>query len=383
MTSTDKEGIYTKINAKGKKVFIARIKIKGKTFKRFLGTAPLVNLRSAVRKREEFIVEKKGFTVHTGKTIDELFEEYVEHRKSDLSESWYYNIVKNYNKHLKDLIGDKYPNNVIVSEIQDRIDFMLGKKVDKPDKIYKPSTVKQLKDCVSGLYTYLIEEGKKEEDKERRENKKVLSDKVTENIGHRLTIPSFDNKIYFSISDTQAQKLYETILNYDDLLWRAYFIFLLHGRRKMEVAAMKWEWINFDNMTYVIPQEFNKTKKLIEAPMTIFLKSALERIGIKEEGFIFKGTGADGHIGSTGIDYQWRKLRGYAGMHKMRLHDIRHLIGYLAVNNGHTLEQISYVLGHKSIATTRRYSNMQSKGAASVLSTMFDRFEGGNNSPLI
>ena len=364
MTSTTKEGIYTKINAKGKKVFIARFKINGKTFKKTLGIAPQMNLREAVGEREKLIVEKRGYKVHSGKTIDVLFEEYIEYRKSDLSESWYYNIVKNYNKHLKDLIGDQYPNNVIVSDVQDRIDFMLGKKVDKPDKILKPSTVKQLKDCVSGLYSYLIEEGKKEADKERRENKKVLSEKVTENIGHRLTIPSFDNKIYFSISDIQAQKLYETILNYDDLLWRAYFIFLLHGRRKMEVASMRWEWINFDSMTYVIPQEFNKTKKLIEAPMTIFLKSALDRIGIKEEGFIFVGTSANGHIGSTGIDYQWRKLRGYAGMHTMRLHDIRHLIGYLAVNNGHTLEQIAYVLGHKSIATTRRYSNMQSKGAA-------------------
>jgi len=383
MTATGQRGIYTKLNAKKKKIFIARFKIKGKTFKRVLGTAPQMNMEVAIQKRVEVIETMRGYKVHSGKTIDTLFDEYVEYRKKDLSESWYYNIVKNYNKHLKSLIGNEFPNNVSVEDIQYLIDYLLGNKNEKPEKILKPSTVKQLKDCVGGLYSYLIEEGKKEAEKERREGKKVLSEKVTENIGHRLIIPSFDNKVYFTISDTQAKKLYETIINYDDLLWRTYFIFLLHGRRKMEVAVMKWEWIDFDNMTYVVPQDFNKTQELIKAPMTNFLKNALERIGLQEEGYIFKGTGENGHIGSTGIDYQWRKLRGLAGMHNMRLHDIRHLIGYLAINNGHTLEQIAYVLGHNSIETTRRYANMKSKGAASVLSTIFDKLEGGNNLPLI
>jgi integrase len=379
MQTTTKEGIYTKVNRFGKKVFVARFKIKGKSYRPVLGTAPQMNLRDAVAKREELIKEKKGYKVHSGKTIDILFEEYVEYRKNELSESWYYNIVRNYNKHLKSIIGDQYPNNVSVDDIQDTIDYLLGKKEEKPEKILKTSTVKQLKDCVSGLYTYLIDQGRREALKELRENREVVSEKVTVNIGHMLVIPKFDNKIYFTISETQAEKLYKTIINYEDLKWRAYFIFLLHGRRKMEVAVVRWEWIDFNYMQYNIPEDKTKGKKSISAPMTQFLKSALEAIGIKEEGYIFEGTGAEGHIGSTGIDYQWRKLRGIAGMHSMRLHDIRHLIGYLAVNNGHTLEQIAYVLGHASTITTKRYSNMKSKGAASVLSTVFDKLGAGND----
>ena len=92
MQPTTKEGIYTKVNRFGKKVFIARFKIKGKTYRPVLGTAPQMNLREAVAKREELIKEKKGYKVHSGKTIDILFEEYVEYRKNELSESWYYNI---------------------------------------------------------------------------------------------------------------------------------------------------------------------------------------------------------------------------------------------------------------------------------------------------
>ena len=381
MDPTSKEGIYTKLNRHGKKVFVARFKIKGKTYRPVLGTAPQMNLREAVAKREELIKEKKGYKVHGGKTIDVLFDEYVAYRKDSLSKSWHVNIVRNYNKHLKDVIGMQYPNNVLVEDIQYLIDYHLGVKESKPEKILKTSTVKQFKDCISGLYKYLIDQGKKETLKEERSGQEIVTEKVTVNIGHMLEIPKFDNKIYFTISEVQAEKLYQTIVNYEDLIWRAYFIFLLHGRRKMEVAAMRWEWIDFHYMHYLIPAENNKGQKMISAPMTVFLKDALENIGIKEEGFIFEGTGITGHIGSSGIDYQWRKLRGLAGMHNMRLHDIRHLIGYLAINNGHSLEQIGYVLGHASTTTTKRYSNMKSKGAASVLSTVFDQLSGANGDP--
>ncbi|HIQ27133.1 MAG TPA: site-specific integrase [Sulfurovum sp.] len=379
MDPTSKEGIYTKLNRHGKKVFVARFKINGKTYRPVLGTAPQMNLRDAVARREELIKEKKGYRVHSGKTIDILFEEYIAYRKSDLSESWYYNIERNYNKHLKNIIGNQYPNNVSVEDIQYQIDYLLGKKEEKPKKILKPSTAKQLKDCVSGLYTYLIDQGRKEALKESRVKTDVVTEKVTINIGHMLEIPKFDNKVYFTISEVQAEKLYNTIINYEELTWRAYFIFLLHGRRKMEVAAMRWEWIDFNHMEYMLPSDKTKGKKTISAPMTLFLKEALERVGIKNEGYIFQGTSEKGHIGSTGIDYQWRKLRGVAGMHKMRLHDIRHLIGYLAINNGHSLEQIGYVLGHSSILTTKRYSNLKSKGAASVLNTVFDQLSGNSN----
>ena len=58
----------------------------------------------------------------------------------------------------------------------------------------------------------------------------------------------------------------------------------------------------------------------------------------------------------------------------MRLHNIRHLIGFAGVNSGYSLEQIGAVLGHTSSATTRRYSNMKVESATKVLRNMFDRF---------
>ena len=356
MKPTRYEGVYFRINRKDKKTFVARFTVDGVKYKRVIGYEPDINAKVASLLREKMISEIKNGITSQSKTIDDLFNQYVETRRTSLSHSWYYNITRNYEKHLRDAIGKKYPLQVTELEIQIIIDNMLLGTNSKNRK-YKPSTVKQIKDCVSGLYTYLPKIGIE-----------------CKNIGHCLIIPKFDNKIYFSISDTQAKKLFQIILNYDDSKWRAYFIWLLHGRRKMEVASMRSEWLDFNKMVYQVPYDNNKSKKTIIAPMTLLLKDALDTLDLNDSGYIFQGTSATGYISSTGIDFQWRNIRALAGLPKMRLHDIRHLIGFVGVNSGYSLEQIGSVLGHSSTATTRRYSNMKSDSAKQVLSHMFDKF---------
>jgi len=330
--------------------------VNGKAYKKTLGSEPQLNLTTAVKKRYSLIDDIKASTLTQGKTIDELFEQYVESRRTSLSDSWYYNITKNYNLHLKSYIGNRYPLDVNETDIQPIMDDMILGRNPK-NKKYKPATVKQIRDCISGLYSYLPKIG-------------INCD----NIGHKLFVPKFDNKIYFTISDIQAKKLFDIILNYEEPKWRAYFIWLLHGRRKMEVASMRWEWLNFDKMTYQVPSDNNKSKKMIIAPMTLLLQTHLMELNPKNTGYIFTGTGSTGYISSTGIDFQWRNIRALAGLPKMRLHDIRHLIGFMGINSGYSLEQIGSVLGHTSTTTTRRYSNMKSDSAKEVLSHMFDRF---------
>lgn len=357
MTPTKHEGLLYRKNKRNKKVFYARFKLNGKNTVRKLGEEPQMSTYTANLARAELIGDIKGepSMAEDTRTINEFFEEYVESRRASLSDSWYYNINKNYKRHLKDEIGNISPYILKSMEVQEIINDMLTGETN--GKKYAPSTVKQIKDCMSGLYLYI----------------RKLGINVP-NLGRDLEIPSFDNKIYFTISDVKAQELFDAILNYEDLTWRAYFVWLLHGRRKMEVASMRWEQIDFDNMMYRVIGERSKTKKEILAPMTELLKVSLERIGVEDEGFVFSGKGATGYIGSSGIDFHWRAIRQSVGLPKMRLHDIRHLIGFMGINSGYSLEMIGAVLGHSSIATTKRYSNMKSVSARVVLSSMFDKF---------
>ena len=106
MIPTRYEGVYFRINRKKKKTFVARFTVNGTKYKRVIGHEPDINAKVASTLREKMISEvKNGITSHS-KTIDELFNQYVETRRTSLSHSWYYNITRNYEKHLKNAIGN-------------------------------------------------------------------------------------------------------------------------------------------------------------------------------------------------------------------------------------------------------------------------------------
>lgn len=57
------------------------------------------------------------------------------------------------------------------------------------------------------------------------------------------------------------------------------------------------------------------------------------------------------------IDYWWRKARAECGLEHVTLHDLRHAAASAMVNAGVDLATVGAVLGHKSHASTKRYSH--------------------------
>lgn len=340
------EGVSYRINKRGLKVFEARFYVDGKEYRRKIGEEPHYNAKSASQRRYEMIDETKQGINATSQTITEIFERYIELRGPLLSESWSYNMRKTYNKHLKPVIGNFTPKMVESNEIQIVMNAMI-------EGGYAVSTVKQLKDCISGLYTHMMPK--------------------EDNIGSYLVVPKFDNKRYFTIQEGDAKKLYDIIVNYPAETWRIYFSFILHGRRKTEVARLEWRHINLNNNTYEVIPENSKTNKHINAPILPFLREMLEGYLGPREGYVFKGKNG-GYVSSTGIDFQWRNIKSRAGLPDMRLHDMRHLIGHLAISSGISLEQIGNVLGHSSSITTKRYSTIKEDSAREVLNAVLGKF---------
>ena len=128
---------------------------------------------------------------------------------------------------------------------------------------------------------------------------------------------------------------------------------------------MMWDDVDIAEGTYIIMAENSKTGKRIKAPMLPFLVDMFTEYNI-DDGFLFKGRYGE-KVSKSGIDYHWTRIKERAGLPKMRLHDLRHLMGYIAINNGFSLEEIAQVLGHDSTATTMRYSNMSMATAKRTL----------------
>ena len=58
------------------------------------------------------------------------------------------------------------------------------------------------------------------------------------------------------------------------------------------------------------------------------------------------------------LDDAWRNVRSRAGLHGVRLHDLRHSFASRALALGEGLSMIGKLLGHARIETTSRYAHL-------------------------
>ena len=59
----------------------------------------------------------------------------------------------------------------------------------------------------------------------------------------------------------------------------------------------------------------------------------------------------------TDIDGAWASIRAQAGLHDVRIHDIRHSFASRALALGEGLPIIGRLLGHRRVETTARYAH--------------------------
>jgi site-specific recombinase XerD len=83
--------------------------------------------------------------------------------------------------------------------------------------------------------------------------------------------------------------------------------------------------------------------------------SGVPRVQDKE--YVFPAASGNEHY--AGTPKVWRRIREMAGLHDVRIHDLRHSFASIAVSGGASLPIIGALLGHKDSATTQRYAHLQ------------------------
>lgn len=300
---------------------------------------------SAQRKIKQ--IEKTFKTKDTSRTLNQIFDEYIEYKKNSISKDHYTGTKYSYDAHLREEIGDLKINNITTKKIQNIVNTLLNKGK-------APRTVKTVKDILSPIFEY---------------SKK--NDYCEINPAKDVEIPKFDNQRYFTIEDENAQKLYNIIINYQNPAIKGIFIFLLHGRRKSEVLNLKWENINISQKLYYLEDWQNKSRKKQAFPLSELQIQVLEEIGIQKNGYIFLKEDGEPY---KDIRHHWNKITKELEV-KIRLHDLRHLIGFIAVNEGVSLAAISKTLGHSNMQITERYSNVKIQAVKETLDKVFDVFD--------
>ena len=174
-----------------------------------------------------------------------------------------------------------------------------------------------------------------------------------------IELPKFDNKRYFDYSIAIQKRFIKAICENSDASSDIFF-FLLHGRRKNEVLSLKFSDINFKTRTYTIPFKINKAKRDMIYKMSDELYTRLYKryIVAKEQkrlnDYVFINPMTDDKF--KDLRKSWASLLKRNNLPKIRLHDIRHLIGTYSINYLKIpIEQVSFTLGHTNIITTQKY----------------------------
>jgi len=141
------------------------------------------------------------------------------------------------------------------------------------------------------------------------------------------------------------------------------------GMRIGEIQALKWNDIDFDNRQIEVKRSFRmgrmtdtKNHKQRRVDMTLHLtetlrghRTAQKRDALKKGApvseFVFSGT-KDKFLNRGSLKYVLNRCLKRAGLHRVRIHSLRHSYATIRLMRGHNAGDVSYQLGHSSIKIT-------------------------------
>ncbi|MBM3531150.1 MAG: site-specific integrase [Alphaproteobacteria bacterium] len=154
----------------------------------------------------------------------------------------------------------------------------------------------------------------------------------------------------------EAQRLVAAIESDENrVAARSIMLLLLTGGRRNEITHAKWEYVDWENRTLLVP--LSKSGK----PRSIALNAAamdlLRSIGRESDNpYIFPSpvTGRP----SPSLHFPWERIRKHARLPDLRLHDLRHSFASFLVNKGVSLYVVQGLLGHAHTRYTQRYAHL-------------------------
>jgi len=328
--------LVTKVKA-GKRIY------KRKTMKFDRRTSLRSAVKSALAERIEIIKKLTDDPVKRRKldeetiermTLDEAFESYLP--KRNVKERTRRDYQSFYDVHLRHAIGHKYLDEIDAYDIQKVIDSLTAKG-------YAKRTVFKVIDVLNPLFKHY----------------KILRRVKDNPLEYLQKDRKFDNEVEIHLNDEEKKRLIRTIREYPIEPFRSIFVFLATGRRLSEILKLEWRHVNEEEGFYVIPKENSKSSKELVFPLTEDLLDALRRQDRRGRYVFGAVTDPDKPMHPGSLKRHWRRILDTAGIERFRVHDLRHLIGNTLVSNGATLEQIAALLGHSSIAITRRYAKAE------------------------
>lgn len=156
------------------------------------------------------------------------------------------------------------------------------------------------------------------------------------------------------LSDQEFERLGEAIDRHRDtrpLHCAALYLLILTGCRKSEITGLTWSEVKNRRLLLTDSKTGPRTVWLGDAVWAIL--QCLPRNWKQAEVFWNPATRRQ-----IDVDCLWRDVREEAGLHGVRLHDLRHSFASHAAARSETLPMIGKLLGHRHVTTTARYAHL-------------------------
>jgi len=142
----------------------------------------------------------------------------------------------------------------------------------------------------------------------------------------------------------------------NDTMKDYFYMLLLTGARRQNVASMHWRDISLDLAAWTIHDTKNGDPYTVNLP-TPALEVLGRRISTKGDGWVFpSATSKSGHIEEP--KSAWKRILQRAEIEDLRVHDLRRTLGSYQAIGGSNQYVIGKSLGHKSGAATAIYARL-------------------------
>jgi|GEM_PF-1187603 len=342
---TEFKGVYIK-SRDNDEIYIIRYTVENKTKTKIVGKkSDNMTTYLAYKIKLDYIGIEKLNAINKKKGIRDtkfdflfLYEEFFNYRKPFLSMNTNKNYKSHYNKYFKNKFENQEVQSITKEELQKFINNLLESK--------RPATVEKIINTLKQFFNYLHDKGI-----------------ISHNPARNLILPKYDNRKYFSLQKKEVKKLISYIMDIEDLQTKAVYMFLLHGRRISEVLTLKLININFNTGVYRVEADDMKAKKTKFWQLEKFqLNIISEYYYVNKKNidiFLFENPKTKKPLTYTTFFKRHKILRNDLDLEDFTLHNFRHLVGFLMINGGYSLEVIAKVLGHGSIISTQRYSELK------------------------
>jgi integrase len=146
-------------------------------------------------------------------------------------------------------------------------------------------------------------------------------------------------------------------------------LLLLTGARVNEVLKARWDWVDWDRSSIILPDSKTGPKPLfLSHPALVVLRDLSARPEAATSAFIIKGRLPGRPL--VNLAKPWKRLCQAADLDGVRIHDLRHTAASIGVGHGLSLPIIGRLLGHSQPQTTNRYAHVDGDPALLAINTI-------------